>query len=899
MLRSLSLAALLLGLCSCGARADDYPTPAHDAARSGRTTDRVSPPFRVRWAKAWQYENIATVSQLIVAEGRGFIGTLGRDNSFAGKVHCVDVRDGHELWTYEDLQGGIAHSLTWSPHAGGTVYAATTFGEVVALEAATGKLRWKFVTPLGGFVVNPCVADDAVLLGSRQGVFYALNETDGSIRWQRDVKIPICNTAAAAEGVVYFLDEGMHTYALTIDEGRNSPGWVSRQLHGGAARFYWPVIAGEHVMFTVAAPHKYNWGETDGVLFKVPGVKNRKEGDYFAIGTPEQEAAEQQNVIQFLKEKPHNQVLHCLSRTTGRASCIPGVLYTGGSGSEGTPPVLTKDGKIIVEYRSYYSQWDSDSWVNPYSALGTLNPSTGVVTQLRPQLQDKRVPWGHVWLIADESSSFTVAGDALLVSHQGNFGGVDLASGKTFAGVGNRDTWGGYPALSWNRQEWHGGPRSPLTVVDGTVYYVVGGRVIACEGNAKGGANAEVEIVPAKLDDWVFMPSEDKSPSEEDLKRIFDEVAKRQKTPTDDESTKALRAALAAHVTSFLEYANHAPYHEWRGIGESHLTFSMTADAIFPLSVALPHLEQELAERVVRYLPQPHDVQSPFRPDISAVSIHAEKRNFHKVDGAEFQSLKRDWHSLTSHADRYTWATYFASQEKLPPKGSFYTGVWLPPNGTPPDKIAGPIEHSSTQTDLPPTMYSQELTNLVGHVLMNADWRDANGVLRATRAITELEQALPLYLTQYRQIGRDCAAHTDAVPGDKQHPSAGGQFRNQGGPYVGKTHAAAILYWTDLCPEIGAVLAEYAPSETEAIRRWMLRNAQGFYLVRWDTPVQEGEVAAPLYVTTQNYFHVFGTIPGSDAATHRLLVDMPACHADPYYVERLVRAMEASGAEEK
>src|SRR5690606_8936 len=120
---------------------------------------------------------------------------------------------------------------------------------------------------------------------------------------------------------------------------RNSPGWVSRQLHGGAARFYWPVIAGEQVLFTVAAPHKYNWGETDGVLFKVPGVKNRKEGDYFAMGTPEQEAAEQQNVIQFLKEKPHNQVLHCLSRATGRATCTPGVLYTGGSGSECTPPV--------------------------------------------------------------------------------------------------------------------------------------------------------------------------------------------------------------------------------------------------------------------------------------------------------------------------------------------------------------------------------------------------------------------------------------------------------------------------------------------------------------------------------------------------------------------------------
>jgi hypothetical protein len=103
---------------------------------------------------------------------------------------------------------------------------------------------------------------------------------------------------------------------------------------------------------------------------------------------------------------------------------------------------------------------------------------------------------------------------------------------------------------------------------------------------------------------------------------------------------------------------------------------------------------------------------------------------------------------------------------------------------------------------------------------------------------------------------------------------------------------AAIVYWTDLCPEVGELLREFAPEETAAIKAWMLRNAQGFYLARWDTPVQEGEVACPWYVTTQNYFHFFSSIDKADAATLRLLVDRPVCYADVYYIERLVRAIE-------
>src|SRR5262245_66046655 len=149
------------------AQSADWPTAAHDAGRSGRTADLASPPYRQAWVTSWDGENIATVCQLIVAQGRGYIGTLGRPANEAtpvtahgalrGKIHAIDLAGGKDLWTFDDLEGGIAHTLTWDSSAGGTVFAATTGGEVAALDAATGKLRWRFATELGGFSVNPCL----------------------------------------------------------------------------------------------------------------------------------------------------------------------------------------------------------------------------------------------------------------------------------------------------------------------------------------------------------------------------------------------------------------------------------------------------------------------------------------------------------------------------------------------------------------------------------------------------------------------------------------------------------------------------------------------------------------------------------------------------------------------
>jgi len=49
-------------------------------------------------------------------------------------------------------------------------------------------------------------------------------------------------------------------------------------------------------------------------------------------------------------------------------------------------------------------------------------------------------------------------------------------------------------------------------------------------------------------------------------------------------------------------------------------------------------------------------------------------------------------------------------------------------------------------------------------------------------------------------------------------------------------------------------------------------------------------------LTTMNYYNVQTKIMPADAAVQRLYLDAPACRADVYFLERLVRLIEAPAA---
>lgn len=85
--------------------------------------------------------------------------------------------------------GGIAY-------AGGQVFATTGFGELVALDAASGAVIWRqrFDAAVGG---APTVSDGLVYAVARDGSAWAVRASDGKVQWQ----VPGMPSASGVSGV--------------------------------------------------------------------------------------------------------------------------------------------------------------------------------------------------------------------------------------------------------------------------------------------------------------------------------------------------------------------------------------------------------------------------------------------------------------------------------------------------------------------------------------------------------------------------------------------------------------------------------------------------------------------------------------------------------------------------
>jgi len=94
--------------------------------------------------------------------------------------------------------------------AADTVFAASQRARLAALDAKTGKIRWKIKLTA---VPNGLVADgDAVYLGLEDGSFRAYDAKNGQEKWSMELKSAIVSRPALWNGMVYFLtgDETIH-----------------------------------------------------------------------------------------------------------------------------------------------------------------------------------------------------------------------------------------------------------------------------------------------------------------------------------------------------------------------------------------------------------------------------------------------------------------------------------------------------------------------------------------------------------------------------------------------------------------------------------------------------------------------------------------------------------------
>ena len=217
--------------------AADWPTQLGDSGRRGVSSETVSFPLHVNWTyqatlspkPAWpdpaerditnRYYNLRPTMtfdrafQPIAADGSVFFGSSADDS-----VVALDARTGREKWRFV-TQGPIRFAPTWFE---GTVLVGSDDGNVYCLDAADGSLRWKqagadeqFRLPGNGRLMSlwpirtGVVVEDATayfvggMFPTQGSSLFAVDAKTGDVRWKKSVVRPSQGAMLASDTMLF------------------------------------------------------------------------------------------------------------------------------------------------------------------------------------------------------------------------------------------------------------------------------------------------------------------------------------------------------------------------------------------------------------------------------------------------------------------------------------------------------------------------------------------------------------------------------------------------------------------------------------------------------------------------------------------------------------------------
>lgn len=143
---------------------------------------------------------------------------IGSDN---GALYAVDTSNGNINWTTPFGSPGNAVVSSPAVASNGTIYIGSAGGVlglagVLAIDPATGNALWEFITDPLSVASSPAIgADGTIYVGCDDGIFYALNPANGSIKWWYGTGNQVKSSPAiAADGTVYVGSDDNKVYAF-------------------------------------------------------------------------------------------------------------------------------------------------------------------------------------------------------------------------------------------------------------------------------------------------------------------------------------------------------------------------------------------------------------------------------------------------------------------------------------------------------------------------------------------------------------------------------------------------------------------------------------------------------------------------------------------------------------
>ena len=138
-------------------------------------------------------------------------------------------------------------------------------GEVVALNADTGKVRWR--VKMGPTESSPLVANGLVYVGDWNGKVYALSAATGRTVWSYQTGDKVKDGLALAGKHVYFGSYDSHVYALNARTGKLFWRSSAQERLGPRGTFYsTPAVAYDRVYIGSTDGKMYSYGATSGKL---------------------------------------------------------------------------------------------------------------------------------------------------------------------------------------------------------------------------------------------------------------------------------------------------------------------------------------------------------------------------------------------------------------------------------------------------------------------------------------------------------------------------------------------------------------------------------------------------------------------------------------------------------
>src|SRR5688572_9762104 len=183
----------------------------------------------------WTYDAGEVIdSSAAIADGVVYVG--GGD----GDLIALDLASGALRWKYPT--GNLIGES--SPAVGaGLVYIGDLGGIVHAVNTRDGKASWTFKTT-SEIKSSPVVVNDLVLIGSYDGHLYALEARTGRVRWKVLTKSMVHATPAVQDGLAFIAGCDAVFRAIRVTDGREM-----YQVESGSYTAASPVVDGNRAYF--------------------------------------------------------------------------------------------------------------------------------------------------------------------------------------------------------------------------------------------------------------------------------------------------------------------------------------------------------------------------------------------------------------------------------------------------------------------------------------------------------------------------------------------------------------------------------------------------------------------------------------------------------------------------